>query len=305
MTRRSPLPPHLSGASFHVADHAFHGASRSRLRAADVQRPFTAVRSVGVDLADVVERCRAYEPLLRPGEAFSHETAAELFGLPMPRSSSAMHVLAPPGTTRARGRGVVGHEASVAAPVVLHRGLPVIAPTVLWCQMGSALAPYDLVALGDAIVTGRRRAEVRGPALGTIDGLRRAVEAWAPRRGARALVAALPRVRIGAESRPETHTRLVLVDAGLPEPVPNPPIMLPSGSVRHPDLAYLEWRVAFEYQGDRHRQDRARWQRDVRRRREFEGCGWHVIEVTADDLGPARGEFLATVREILQARRRA
>lgn len=299
VTRRSPLPPYLSGASFHVADRAFHGASRNRLVAADMQRPFTAVRSVGLDLADVVERCRAYEPLLRPGEAFSHLTAAELFGVPTPGTSHALHLLAPPGATRARGRGVVGHEASVAVPIVLHRDLPVVAPAHVWCQLASTLSPYDLIAVGDAIVTGRRRGVVRAPALASSRDLGSAVEAWGSRRGARALASALPRVRVGAESRRETHTRLVLVDAGLPEPIPNPPVRLANGDVRHPDLAYVQWRIAFEYLGDRHRADRSRWQGDVRRRREFERIGWRVIDVTADDLGPARPEFLASVRGLL------
>ena len=37
----------------------------------------------------------------------------------------------------------------------------------------------------------------------------------------------------------------------------------------------------------------------VRRRREFERSGWRVIDVAADDLGPARHEFLAAVRALL------
>src|SRR5690606_13203975 len=97
-----------------VRDHEFHNASRGRLRANDMQRPFTGARSVGLDLADVVGRCRAYEPLLRTGEAFSHATAAALLRLPLPDEPVEVHVLALPGATRARGRGVVGHVASVA-----------------------------------------------------------------------------------------------------------------------------------------------------------------------------------------------
>ena len=299
MTRRAPLAPHLSGAAFRVREELFHGTTRSRLRASDVQRPFTAVRSVALDLGDVLGRCRAYEPLLRPGEAFSHQTAAALLRLPLHEESSDVHVLAPPGKTRARGRGVVGHVASVVPPVVLHDGLPIVAPPSVWCQLGNELSVYDLVAIGDAIVTGSRHGEVREPALATLEELREAATLWGARRGSATIAEALPRIRVGAESRKETHLRLTLVDAGMPEPVPNEPVRLPIGGTVHPDLAYRERRIAFEYLGDTHRTDRRRWQADVRRRRDLAAAGWQVVEVTAEDLSSNRGAFLDGVRSLL------
>lgn len=299
MTRRAPLPPHLTGGAFRVRDRGFHEASRSRLTASDVQRPFSGVRSVGLDLDHVLGRCRAYEPLLRLGEAFSHSTAAALLGLPLPDRSDSVHVLAAPGTTRARGRDVAGHVASVALPLMLHDGLPVVVPAYVWCQLAAELTLYDLIALGDAVVTGRRRGRVRESPLATLDELRAAAKGWTPRRGTAKLLAALPRVRVGAESPKETHLRLTIVDAGLPEPVPNAPVRLPSGSVVHPDLSYPRRRIAFEYLGDIHRTDRRRWQGDLRRRRDLVAAGWHVVEVTADDLAAHRSAFLRGVRELL------
>lgn len=299
MTRRAPLAPHLQGAAFRVRDSRFHGVGRSRLRASDLQRPFTAVRSLGLDLDDVLGRCLAYEPLLRPGEAFSHGTAAALLRLPLPAEPSEVHVLAPAGRTRARGRGVVGHVASVAPQLVLHGGLPIVAPADVWCQMANGLSMYDLVAVGDAIVTGARRGEVRAAALATPDDLVEAASRWGRRRGAATIADALPRIRVGAESRKETHLRLTLVDAGLPEPEPNSPVRLGSGSTVHPDLAYRERRIAFEYLGDIHRTDRRRWQEDLRRRRELQAAGWRVIEVTADDLSWNRAAFIGGVRSLL------
>ncbi len=282
-----------------MRDDDFHEASRSRLTASDVQRPFTGVRSVDLDLGDVLGRCRAYEPLLRPGEAFSHSTAVSLFGLPLPEQPDSVHVLAPPGATRARGRRVAGHVAAVAIPTVFHDGLPVVAPAHAWCQLAAELTEYDLVALADAIVTGPRRGQRREAPLATLDELGRAARAWRPRRGTAKLFSALPRVREGAESPKETHLRLMMVDAGLPEPVPNAPVRLPSGSVVHPDLSYPERRIALEYLGDIHRTQRRRWQDDLRRRRALAAIGWHVVEVTADDLGSNRAEFLREVRDLL------
>jgi hypothetical protein len=299
MTRRAPLAPHLSGAAFRVRDEPFHETTRSRLRASDLQRPFTAVRSIGLDLDDALGRCLAYEPLLRPGEAFTHETAARLFGLPLPEEPADVHVLAPPGRTRARGRGVVGHVASAATPLALQHGLPVVAAAQVWCQLANGLPAYDLVAIGDAIVTGARRGEKRADPLATLGDLTEAAKAWGRRRGSATIAEALPRIRVGAESRKETHLRLTLVDSGLPEPVPNPPVPLPSGATVHPDLAYRQRRIAFEYLGDIHRTDRRRWQEDLRRRRDLTAAGWTVLEVTADDLSSNRAAFIAGVRALL------
>ncbi|WP_430645750.1 hypothetical protein [Agromyces sp. GXS1127] len=300
MTRPAPFAPHLVGSAFLVRDREFHASTRSRLRAADVQRPFTAVRSLGLDLDDIVDRCRAYEPLLRTGEAFSHETAAALFRLPLPRTPELIHVLAPTGSVRARGRGVAGHVASVAPPVVAREGLTVVAAAVVWCQLAASLARDDLVALGDAIVTPRRRGEVRGSALASLRELRAAARAWGSRRGARLIAEALPLIRVGAESRRESHLRLVFVDEGLPEPTPNPGVTLAADTVVHPDLADLERRIAFEYLGDIHRTDRRRWQADLRRRRALAAAGWRVVEVTADDLGSKRAAFVAQLRGLLR-----
>ena len=303
MTRRAPLPAYLAAAAFRVRDDEFHGASACRLRAADVQRPFRGVRSHGLDLTDLVDRCRAYEPLLRPGEAFSHATAAALLGLPVADEAHEIHVTASAGLQRARTKGVVGHDSSGWLPIVSCMGLPVVAPTHTWCQLGALLEQRDLVAVGDAIVTGPRRGVDRAPGLATVAELGDAVSEWGSRRGARALSAALPLVRIGAESRPETHTRLLLIDDGLPEPLPNHPTPMVDGRVLHPDLKYLEWRIVLEYLGDRHRRDRRRWQEDVRRRREFETAGWRVVDVTADDVFVDSSSLIARVRALLAGQR--
>lgn len=296
MTRRAPLPPHLVGAAFRVADAGFHEASLGRLRASDLQRPFRGVRSLGLSLADMLDRCRAYEPLLRPGEAFSHETAAALYGLPVDRRGSALHVTSPAGLERARTRGVVGHTSSGRLPIAIRDGLPIVEPAYAWCQLAARHEERDLVAVGDAIVTGPRRGRHRSAGLATSEELRAAVMAWGRRRGARRLAAALPRVRIGAESRPETLTRLLLVDADLPEPLLNHPTFVADGRILHPDMKYPEWRTLLEYQGDLHRTDRRRWQEDVRRKRAFETVGWHVIDVTSDDISVDSASLLARVR---------
>ena len=135
--------------------------------------------------------------------------------------------------------------------------------------------------------------------------LREAANEWGRRRGAATIAEALPRIRVGSESPKETQLRLLLVDAGLPEPAPNPPVRLPSGATVHPDLADRRRRIAFEYLGDIHRTDRRRWQEDLRRRRELAAAGWHVVEVTADDLSWNRVAFIDGVRALVGGAPRA
>jgi hypothetical protein len=165
----------------------------------------------------------------------------------------------------------------------------------VWCQLAATLDRNDLVAVGDALVTGARTRTARSEALASREELARAVGRWASRRGARRLAWALPRVRVGAESRPESLTRLLLVEHGLPEPVPNDPTPMTNGRVLHPDLKWERWRIVFEYEGDGHRTSRTAWQRDIRRKRDFEAAGWTVIRVTSDDLFVDSAAFIARV----------
>lgn len=297
MPARVTLPAHLDGSAFHVRDVELHGASPKRLRGRDVQRPFSAVRAVGLDLTSIRDRCLAYEPLLRAGDAFSHETAAELYGLPLPATEPALHLTSQPGWARARGRGVVGHES--ATPFVpwridIH---PVVPACLAWCQLAGSLDREDLVAVGDAVITGRRvTGGSREAPLATFEELSQAVSDWGRRRGARALAWALPRLRAGVDSRPETLTRLLLVHAGLPEPLVGHPTPVAGGRVLHPDLKWPHWRILLEYEGDGHRTSREQWRRDITRKGDFEAAGWLVIRVTSDDLFDDREAFIARVR---------
>jgi very-short-patch-repair endonuclease len=72
--------------------------------------------------------------------------------------------------------------------------------------------------------------------------------------------------------------------------------------VLHPDLAYPEWRVVLEYEGDGHRTDPQQWRRDISRREAFEDAGWRVIRVTGGDVLTEPEAFLARVCRILAQR---
>lgn len=285
--RALPIP---SGSSIRTSAAAAFGATRARMRGRSIEHPFTGVSSVGLDLASVVEACQAYEPLLRSSEAYSHTTAALLYGVPLPHSASSvlpLHVLSPTAT-RARTGGAVGHRSKRPFPIAFRLGLPVVSPERMWIQLAPMLTLHDLVAAGDHLVTRRSGADGATP-LTTIERLRREVAASARRRGIRAATEAIGRVRIGPESRPETLLRLCIVDAGLPEPEIGTAVQVAGGTVvLHPDLAYPDLRIAIEYEGARHR-DAGRWERDIERRELFEDAGWRVIRVTAAGLADPAG----------------
>jgi hypothetical protein len=87
-----------------------------------------------------------------------------------------------------------------------------------------------------------------------------------------------------AESPMETRLRLLLHDAGAPTPIPQYEVRDDDGRfIARVDLAYPQWRIALEYEGDHHR-ERAQFRRDIRRANALRQAGWLVLRFTADDV---------------------
>jgi hypothetical protein len=101
----------------------------------------------------------------------------------------------------------------------------------------------------------------------------------------------------GAQSPPESQLRVRLVLAGLPRPVAQHPVPLPNGVVLHPDLAWPEYRVAVEYDGQWHA-DADQLHRDRQRLNLLVGAGWLVLHVTSRRL---HHDFPAVLREVRAA----
>ena len=76
----------------------------------------------------------------------------------------------------------------------------------------------------------------------------------------------------------------VQLAAVLPEPVVSPPVEVLGGIVLHPDLGYVDHRIAIEYEGEHHRLDRRQWQHDLERQMLFEAAGWRLVRVTSAAL---------------------
>jgi len=295
MPRRTELPPELAARPFTVAEGAAQGVGRQRLRDPALSVPFRGVRS-SAPPDGALEWCHAYVPRLAPGQVFSHDSAALLYGLPLPRrfeQSRAVHVSAVEPAHPPQARGVTGHRLASGTPVRSFRGLPLVHPVLAWSQLAGSLGHDDLVVAGDFLV--RRKG-----ALSSLAEMRD-YAASSRARGIRALRAALVEVRERTDSPMETRTRLVLVRGGLPEPVVGYAVKNKWGDfVATPDLAYVEQRVAIEYQGSPHWTNPRVFAEDITRREALAAAGWVVIEVIAEHLGLRAPILISRVREALE-----
>ncbi|MDT5203689.1 MAG: hypothetical protein QOD34_325 [Mycobacterium sp.] len=133
----------------------------------------------------------------------------------------------------------------------------------------------------------------RGVAVAHLDALMRAapfsvdaVHALARRhkgaRGVRKSTAVLALVDGGAMSPRETWLRLLLLDAGLPNPATQLPLLRGRGLVAIFDLGWEDYKVAAEYDGDYHRIDRRRFVKDINKLGIAEDEGWIVIRVVSE-----------------------
>ncbi len=170
--------------------------------------------------------------------------------------------------------------------------------------LAASLTLTEAVVLIDAIITtsvNYPSLDVRRPPADS-EGIRAALLRWGRFPGVATIRAALGFAREGVESPKETETRLMIVMAGMPEPVVQHVIRSRGRRLARVDLAYVAERIAIEYEGDHHRTDRAQWREDIRRQRELEEAGWLVIRLTQHDLRAGRAVFIARLRRALATR---
>lgn len=294
MLPRLPLPPHLPD-SFTVAQAAAAGAGAGRLRGSGLGRPFHGVRTRGiVEPASLEALCRALAPRLRVGQFLSHETALLLRGAPMPEwpYRPSIHVSAYRPAREPRTVGVQGHRLQTREPAFeLLRGLPVEHPVRAWRQAGRVWPIGALVAAADFLVS-------EHGAMVDAAHLRDEVALMGDVRGG-ILMRALRDVRSGVRSARETRLRLLLQNAGLPEPEVGWCLFDARGTfVAELDLAYPRFRVAAEYDGRVHADDPQQFARDADRWAAIRAEGWSHDRVLAHHL---HGEGQAAVRIVREA----
>jgi hypothetical protein len=133
----------------------------------------------------------------------------------------------------------------------------------------------------------------------SIDAVRELADRYPRIRGVRQLRELLPLVDGGAESPRESRIRLWLIDAGMPIPETQIPVVDGTLPVAYLDMGWEEFKVAVEYDGDHHRKDRRQYVKDIARLRMLEELGWIIIRVIAEDRPT---EVLARVEAALTSR---
>ncbi|WP_194821375.1 endonuclease domain-containing protein [Micromonospora sp. S-DT3-3-22] len=162
---------------------------------------------------------------------------------------------------------------------------PRSSPALAAWETAAWLEPVRAVGIVDALLGGG----LTSPAA-----LAEIAQRFADRRGGRRASRVFALADPAAQSPPESHLRVRLVLAGLPRPVAQHPVRLPSGLVLHPDLAWPEFGVAVEYDGHWHT-DPDQMHRDRRRLNQLVAAGWVVLHVTSRRL---RDDFPAVLREV-------
>lgn len=309
MTARRALPSALDSPFTRRAARAA-GVPDSRLRAADLARPFRGVRAPVDVPATLQSLCAAYLLRMTPGQAFSHETAARLYGLPLPAyigGTSPLHVSVLTGSRPPEARGIRGHELSPGRwrtqGILLNdplnsllAELPVLSPALVFAQLAAVMDPDDLVALGDAIVGGESP-------LSSVRDLAWISSHWTGRRGARKLVGAVPQVRVGALSRPESLHRMLLVRAGIPEPRLNVVVEDRLGRpIAMADEVWEGYRTLVEYEGELHRTSRGKFRSDITRFERYADGEWAALRAHAGDVFDDPNPFIGRLWRRLESR---
>jgi hypothetical protein len=180
-----------------------------------------------------------------------------------------------------------------------------------------AIADDEITKVAGIPVTTRARTAFdlgrrlnRGDAVARLDALKRAtayqdadvlalIERYPGSRGLKSLRKVLPLVDRGAESPRETWLRLLLVDAGLPQPTSQVRVFDGQSLIKVLDLGWQDYFVGAEYDGDHHRTDRRVYAKDVRVKRKVARMGWNVTYVIKEDRP---NDVVRSVRDALVAR---
>jgi hypothetical protein len=239
--------------------------------------------------------CDAVALRLPAGAAIGGLSAAYLHGVDLlPRDSPVSVIL--PGSARARPhpRVAVTYADLATDDVTTFAALPLTTGARTAFDLGRRLPRTEAMVALDALL---HRKAVRPSALaGYLDGHPR----WPGAAQLRDLLAiAEPRT----ESPIQTRLRLILLDAGLPPLTAQHAVRTTDGRlVGRVDLAYPQWQIAIEYEGDHHR-ERATFRRDIARLNALRATGWLALRFTADDVRQHPGQIVTHVTAAIHERR--
>lgn len=261
-----------------------HGITDQRLRSTDFRQIYRGVHVAASVPVTPVLRARSALLIAPEGTVLSHESAARLWGGVVPESASVQVTV--PRAARFSRSGIRVRHGEVDTDTVVRQGVSVTTALRTFQDLTATLGLLDLVILGDSLVKARQVTPAQ------------LIAACATMRGRDAAIAqrAAALVRTAVASPMETRVRVLMVLAGLPEPVIDHQLSHPDGTLRYRlDLSYPQCRLAIEYDGAHHDQVGQRGP-DLVRREELEGEGWvFVVVVAAHLLGDPAGVLARVV----------
>jgi hypothetical protein len=246
---RSPsVPAELTNGPFRTSDAIRAGLTHEQLRGAAWQRLHRDVFvHAGLPLTNQV-RLEAARLAVPPGTVAVALTAAWLHGVlePNPNRPAPVHVAAVRGRPQPRARAVTGSRLTLDPDDVVQIGD--------WCVTSPERTCFDLARIGPTVEAVVGVDAFLSAGLTTKERLWRygnERRSWAGcDRLREAVLLGSDRVRSPAESR----LRMLLVLAGLPEPLVNAPVHDEHGRMLGiPDLLYLRPLLGIEYDGSYHR----------------------------------------------------
>ncbi len=208
-------------------------------------------------------------------------TALKIYGseFPFTDEPDTFHVMVRDASHRRRAPHVKAHTWKQLEPtdILYTEGLQVLSPEATAVTLAGTLNIMQQVMLLEAMV---RNQLFTFPMFAdythkrTFHGKKRAL-------------AALKLYQDGSASMTETALRLELNRRGVPRLVLNyvvPNVWYPNGAPITFDLALPEMKIAWEYQGDHHRTDKAQYRRDAYKGNLARSKNWTLFDVTYDDL---------------------
>lgn len=305
MQPRTHLPVRLVSAPFTLGSAKASGVPPSRLRRADVAHVSRELyRPVGWRFE--LEAAARSLSEASPGAWISHVTAARIRSQILPAwlaDSSELHLSKPHSLPEVRRRGVIGHSMLAAEDEIeIVNGIRISSRSRTWLDMARRLSESELVCMGDELIrVPRVEFEDRTTPFDTPEGLRLLVARHPNLQGVVRARAALDRMRVGADSAPESLLRLAMEDAGLPEPQLQVALRENDAAGPSADLGYRQRRLAIQYDGEHHLHE-AQIFSDRRRNKAFVAAGWSVLIFGKEDLADG---FTGAVRKIKCALRKS
>lgn len=248
--------------------------------------------------AVLLRQLRSLVPALPLGSVVCGPTAAYLHGVDAygdaPAHHHRTHVCAPGGWDSMNRRTVAVHRVRVPVEhIVRTEGVPLTTPvrTAADCAVW---APSIYVAT-DLVERFLTDTPVRYPELWK--------EAASPRsrsaqdRLAKALRLSCPL----SQSPPETFTRVLVHEAGLPTPAPQCPVTTRLGVLRA-DLGWPTQRVLVEFDSQDHHRTRYGRRRDRQRYEAMREAGWTVLTVGMVHISRGAGRFAQELFDALLSR---